>query len=229
MSRARRLLELLEILRRHRHPVTGALLSRELGVSLRTLYRDIETLQAQGARIDGAPGLGYLLRPGFLLPPLMLQEEEIEALVLGARWVAERADAKLGAAAQNALAKIGAVLPANLRDALDATGLMVPPGDTRADEDAGMAVLRQAIRAERKLSMAYRDANDEATARVIWPIALAYFDRARVVVAWCELRRDFRHFRVDRIETLELLADKYPRGRQRLTGEWRKSQNLPAS
>jgi predicted DNA-binding transcriptional regulator YafY len=102
VPRAERLLDLIQILRRHRRPVSGHALADELGVSLRTLYRDIAALQAQGARIDGEPGVGYVLRPGFLMPPLMFSEEEIEALVLGARWVAERADAQLGAAARNA-------------------------------------------------------------------------------------------------------------------------------
>jgi predicted DNA-binding transcriptional regulator YafY len=93
VSRANRLLDLIQILRRHRYPVSGAALASELGISLRTLYRDIGTLQAQGATIDGAPGLGYVLRPGFMLPPLMFSHEEIEALALGSRWVADRADA----------------------------------------------------------------------------------------------------------------------------------------
>ena len=114
--RAQRLLDLIQVLRRHRQPVTGAALADELGVSLRTLYRDIATLQAQGATIDGEPGIGYVLRPGFMLPPLMFSEDEIAALVLGSRWVADRADTPLGMAASNALAKIAAVLPPDLRD-----------------------------------------------------------------------------------------------------------------
>src|SRR6185312_11045737 len=111
MSRAQRLLDLIQLLRSYRRPVSGAVLAGELGISLRTLYRDIETLKAQGAHIDGEPGVGYILRPGFMLPPLMFSEEEIEALVLGGRWVAERTDEPLGKAASNALANIAAVLP----------------------------------------------------------------------------------------------------------------------
>src|SRR4051812_27083015 len=119
MSRAERLLTLMQALRLRRFPVTGLELASELGISLRTLYRDIASLQAQGARIDGEPGLGYLLRPGFMLPPMMFSEEEIEALVLGSRWVAERADSTLSAAARHALAKIASVLPAELQNRLD--------------------------------------------------------------------------------------------------------------
>src|SRR5436853_1211164 len=125
MSRAERLLDLIQVLRRYRQPVSGQTLADELGVSIRTLYRDIATLQGQGAAMDGEPGLGYILRPGFMLPPLMFSEEEIEALVLGSRWVAERGDSRLGAAARNALAKIAAVLPPDLRESLDATSLLV--------------------------------------------------------------------------------------------------------
>ena len=111
MSRAQRLLDLIQVLRRHRHPVSGATLAEATGVSLRTLYRDIELLKAEGAHIDGEAGVGYVLRPGFMLPPLMFSEEEIEALVLGSRWVHQRADRALADAAANVLAKIGAVLP----------------------------------------------------------------------------------------------------------------------
>ena len=110
MSRAARLLQLLERLRAHRRPVAGAALAAELGVSLRTLYRDIATLREQGACIEGDPGVGYLLRPGFTLPPLMFSADELEALVLGARWVAgHAADPQLARAARDAVQRIGAV------------------------------------------------------------------------------------------------------------------------
>src|SRR5579859_1685655 len=149
MARAKRLLDLIEILRRHRYPVTGAALADELKVSVRTLYRDIALLQGQGADIDGEPGLGYVLRPGYLLPPLMFSEDEIEALVLGSRWVADRTDDPLAAAARNALAKIAAVLPDDLREALDASALLVGPGGPAADA-IDLAVVRRSIRDERK-------------------------------------------------------------------------------
>src|SRR5256886_11606262 len=127
MSRAQRLLDLIQQFRGYRRPVSGAMLAEALGISLRTLYRDIETLKAQGAHIDGEPGVGYVLRPGFMLPPLMFSEEEIEAIVLGSQWVAERTDSALKRAAQNAVAKIVAVLPPDLRHAVDASPLMIGP------------------------------------------------------------------------------------------------------
>jgi predicted DNA-binding transcriptional regulator YafY len=221
MSRAARLLDLIQILRRHRQPVSGKALADELSVSLRTLYRDIASLQAQGADIEGEPGLGYMLRPGFMLPPLMFSEEEIEALVLGSRWVGSRGDDRLGAAARNALAKIAAVLPADLREDLDASTLLVGSSDAIARDTIDLGLIRKAIRAERKLSLLYSDAQGIASERIIWPFALGFFDRVRVVVAWCELRQDFRHFRADRIASLTTLENRYPRRRQVLLKEWR--------
>ena len=226
MSRAERLLDLIQILRRHRRPVTGQALAEELGISIRTLYRDIASLQAQGAHIEGEPGVGYVLRPGFMLPPLMFSEEEIEALVLGSRWVADRADARLGAAARNALAKITGVLPPDLRDDADTSPLLVGPGELLASSDTEFAV-RRAIRTERKLAITYLDREENATRRTIWPFALGFFDRAHVVVAWCELRRSFRHFRTDRIAALEVTETRYPRRRQVLLKEWRERENIP--
>src|SRR5437763_12193386 len=125
MSRAQRLLDLIQQLRGHRRPVSGATLAEALGISLRTLYRDIETLKAQGAHIDGEPGIGYVLRPGFLLPPLSFTEEEIQALVAGAQWVGRQMDDALALAAQDAIAKIGSVLPADMRNKLDDNALYI--------------------------------------------------------------------------------------------------------
>jgi predicted DNA-binding transcriptional regulator YafY len=227
MSRAQRLLDLIQLLRRHRFPVSGAALAQELGVSLRTLYRDIAALNAQGAHIDGEAGVGYVLRPGFMLPPLMFSEEEIEALVLGSRWVAERTDGPLRAAAGNALAKIVAVLPDDMRDGADDSGLLIGPGAPVAAGDAELPVIRQAIRTERKLRIAYIDQDGARTQRTVWPFALGFFDRVRIVVAWCELRRSFRHFRTDRIAALTLSDKRYPRRRQALLKEWRETECIP--
>jgi predicted DNA-binding transcriptional regulator YafY len=160
-------------------------------------------LKALGAHIDGEAGVGYVLRPGFMLPPLMFTEEEIEALVLGSRWVSERTDTPLADAARNALAKIAAVLPDDLKESLDASNLLIGPGAPIAAGDAELASIRAAIRTERKLQIAYADGKGNTTRRIIWPFALAFFDRARVVVAWCELRGDYRSFRTDRIAALK--------------------------
>ncbi len=227
MSRAQRLLELIQVLRRHRQPVSGAALAEELGVSLRTLYRDVQTLIVQGARIDGEAGVGYVLRPGFMLPPLMFSEDEIEALVLGSRWVAERGDTPLAKAARNALVKIAAVLPEDMKEQVDASGLHIGPGAPVAVGDAELATIRQAIRGERKLRISYVDGDGAKTRRTVWPFALGFFDRCRVVAAWCELRQSYRHFRTDRIAALTLTERRYPRRRQALLKEWREIEKIP--
>jgi predicted DNA-binding transcriptional regulator YafY len=227
MSRAERLLSLIEILRRHRAPVSGARLAEKLGVSVRSLYRDIATLQGQGASIEGEAGVGYVLKPGFLLPPLMFSPNEIEAIVLGSRWVAQRADGELAVAARTALAKILTVLPPDLRDEAELSSLLVGPGEALAVGEREIGVIRQAIRRERKLAVAYRDGDRRASRRVVWPFALAYFDRVRVLVAWCELREGFRHFRTDRIDALEVVEERYPRRRAALLKAWREAEGVP--
>lgn len=224
MSRTQRLFDLLQILRRHRYPVSGEFLAQELRISLRTLYRDMGELRAQGADIEAEAGVGFVLRPGFMLPPLMLSLEEIEALALGAQWVAGRADKSLSAAATNALAKISAVLPDDVRDGLQTSGLMVSNWKELApseQEDKHLAMIRQAMRHERKLDILYSDVNEVVTNRVIWPVALGFWERARVLVAWCETRSNFRHFRSDRIQNLTVTTERYPRRRLSLLKDWR--------
>lgn len=220
MSRSQRLFDLLDLLRARRRPVSGQALADGLGVSLRTVYRDIASLQALGADIQGEPGLGYVLKPGFLMPPLMFSIEELEALIVGSRWVAERGDDRLKGAATEALSRIAAVLPKDLRDELDASTLVIGPGREIPPDALDPALLRAAIRAERKLAIDYGDASGAASRRTVWPFALAYFDQVRVLAAWCELRQDFRHFRTDRIRSAEMLPERYLRRRQVLAREW---------
>ena len=226
MSRAARLLDLLQLLRNRRQPITGPALARELGISIRTLYRDIATLQAQGADIEGEPGLGYVLRPGFTLPPLMFSADEIEAIVLGSRWVATRADdSRLGDSARQAMSKILAVLPAELRERAEATNLLVARiGLEPAQVDAGQ--IRLAIRNERKLIVRYGDSGGAETERTIWPFMIGFFEKVRVVAAWCEMRQDFRSFRVDRIASLTVSDERYPRRRAVLLKEWREREGI---
>ena len=227
MSRSSRLFDLLQLLRRHRHPIQGAALAQQMGVSLRTLYRDIATLQQQGAQIEGESGLGYVLKPGFMLPPLMFTADEVEALVLGSRWVAGRADDdQLAEAARSALAKISAVLPSDLRHEMDSSALLVGPGEPLAAAEQTLVKLRSAMRNQRKLVLHYLDLKGQASERVVWPFALGFFDAARVLVAWCELRGQVRSFRVDRIAGLSVSEQRYPRARQALLAEWRASEGI---
>ena len=227
MARSERLLELIQALRRHRQPVSGAVLAEELGVSLRTIYRDIQTLIGQGATIDGEAGVGFVLRPGFVLPPLMFSDEELEALVLGSRLLAQRADKPLADAARNAITKIAAVLPGDLRDSIDSTGLLAGPGPRPPPDPIDLASIRAAIRTERKLILAYTDPNGRQTRRTVWPIALGFFDRVRMLAAWCELRQDFRHFRTDRITSLRATDQRFPRRRRALMKEWGAIEGIP--
>jgi predicted DNA-binding transcriptional regulator YafY len=227
VARSERLLELIQALRRHRTPVSGAVLAEELGVSLRTIYRDIQTLIGQGATIDGEAGVGYVLRPGFVLPPLMFSDEELEALVLGSRFIAQRADQPLAAAARNAIAKIAAVLPEDLRDSIEGSGLLAGPGQPLTPDPIDLAAVRAAIRTERKVIIDYTDPKGNKTTRTVWPVALGFFDRVRMLVAWCELRQDFRHFRADRISTLRETKQRYPRRRRALMKEWRAVEGIP--
>lgn len=229
MSRAQRLLQLLQILRRHRRPVSGRRLAEELGVSLRTLYRDIATLQQQGADIAGEAGVGYVLRPGFALPPLMFDAEELEALTLGLRWVMRRTDPALAGAARDGLAKIAAVLPPAVRHQLDSVTLLVGPGEELpATARPWLPLLRKSIRDGAVLRLHYRDAAGQASERRVWPFALGYFEQVRILVAWCERRQALRHFRVDRIEDCQALAERYPLPRQQLLRQWRREQGIDA-
>ncbi len=219
----------MQMLRRQRYPVSGAELAEEAGISLRTLYRDIDALQNQGAHIDGSPGVGYFLRPGFMLPPLMLTQEEIEALVLGSRWVLRNGDPDLHAAAANLLAKVDAVLPAELRRSMDSSSLLVGPAREAPMRARELAVVRKAIRTESKLNIRYVDLADGETRRTVWPFALAYFDRALILAAWCELRQGYRHFRTDRIREFTLIDERYPRNRRTLLKEWQMQHGVPPS
>jgi predicted DNA-binding transcriptional regulator YafY len=217
-ARAARLLHLLDELRRRRKPVRGAQLAELLGVSLRTLYRDIEALRGQGADIGGDPGVGYRLKPGFLLPPMMFSAEELEAMVLGARWVSRHADPDLAAAANQAMDRIVGILPEALRLQVETSGLFA---DWRATEpEPWLPALRRAIRDEHAVRMQYADAEGRVTERAVWPFAMAFLADVRLLAAWCELRGDFRHFRADRVLWLEDTGTRYPDRRHNLLRRW---------
>lgn len=227
MSRTSRLFKLMDALRGHRRPVTAARLADDLDVSVRTVYRDIQTLIDLGAPIGGEAGLGYLLRAGFFLPPLMFTEEELEALVLGARWVQGQGDSALALAAAGALAKIATASPRDLRDKIADTGLWAPRFPAPAELPAGLRTIREALRREHKLGITYVDEAGATTERVIWPIAVAFFEGKRLVAAWCELRNGFRHFRSDRITALVALGERYPTRRAVLIKSWRVEHKVP--
>lgn len=219
----------MQLLRRHRRPVTAAALAEKLGISPRSVYRDIATLQGQGVPIDGEAGLGYVLRPGYVLPPLTFTHDELEALVLGLRWSGVQEDAPLAEAAHDALAKIGAVLPAEARIAMQTSGLLVPGRREGISSDGRLTLVRPAIRDERKLRLDYTDLKGRSSERIVWPIALGFFEKVRMLVAWCELREGFRHFRADLIRAATPLPEALPRRRAMLLAEWRKAHGIAES
>ena len=227
MSRTTRLLTLLQVLRGKSRPVTAATLAGELEISERTLYRDIAELTALGAPIYGEAGIGYVLRSGLFLPPLMLNADETEAIVLGLRYVDQRGDEVLSKAAADALAKIAAVLAPEALDALhNPTVLPGPPGYGFAPNAVPLNVFRQAIRDQAKLHIDYADANQVPSQRLIWPLALGFLNEVRIIVAWCELRSAYRTFRTDRISAANEQGERYPERRSDLLRTWRKQMQL---
>ncbi len=193
--------------------MTAAVLAQELEVSERTIYRDLAELAAQGAPVIGEAGVGYVLRPGLFLPPLMLSEDEAEAVLLGLRYVDQRGDDVLTKAAENAGAKIMSVLSPDMQAATSAP-LTVPGPDGKSfpPNAVPLSTLRSAIRMQKKLAIDYVDGQQRRTQRVLWPIQLGFMDNARVLIGWCEMRRAFRFLRTDRILSANL-GDRYPRRR----------------
>src|SRR4051812_26333424 len=220
MRRADRLFQIIQILRRARGPITAEAICAELETSKRTVYRDIADLMAQRVPIRGEAGLGYVLEGGFDLPPLMLTSDEIEAAVLGAQWVARNGDPALVVAAQDLIAKIGAAVPERLRAYVLEPVTAMPPQWKPARDGMDLAVLRGHIRAGRKITLQYRDEQGRPSERIVWPVALGYLELARYLIAWCELREDFRHFRTDRIAGATLLDDRYPVRPSVLRAQW---------
>jgi predicted DNA-binding transcriptional regulator YafY len=220
MTRSERLLAIMQSMRRRRTAITASALGEEFNVSERTIYRDIATLVSQGALIEGSAGFGYAIRPGHFLPPLMFSLDEADAIKLGLRFVMRRGDPKLAMAALDAEAKIKEVISQECSDDETASGLVVAPLSNPQSSLVG--TIRRSIREERKLAIAYRNAEEETSSRLIWPVALGFFDECEMLGAWCELRGDFRHFRVDRILECHQQADRLPIPHRRLIAEYRK-------
>jgi len=205
MRRAQRLFQIIQILRRSSRPVTAAALATELEVSKRTVYRDVADLMGQRVPIQGEAGLGYVLASGYDMPPLMLTCDEIEALVLGAQWVMGRNDTVLANAAVDVIAKMIEVIPDHMRPYILEPSVGPRPVSPGHEETVDPSMIRSAVRDGLKLMIRYRDEVGAETERTIWPVILGYSDTLRMLVAWCELRKSFRHFRTDRIVGAELL------------------------
>ena len=208
MRRADRLFEIIQLLRR-KPTVKARELGEALEVSERTIYRDIRDLMASGVPIEGEAGVGYVLKAGYDLPPLMFKEQEIEALVLGARIVESWADQELATAATDAIAKIEAVIPERLRDYMARTALLAPEMHYMEPLTFDLAHLRRAVRSQIKVHFRYRDVLKRGSERTVRPLSLAYFGPVWVLAAWCELRDDFRTFRLDRITGFAVTAEHF--------------------
>lgn len=222
MDKTERLFSLLDALRRRRSPVTAETLAEEQGVSTRTIYRDLQTLMGLGAPVEGEAGVGYVLRSGFFIPPLMFSPTELEALVLGARWVQTLPDGELAQAAENALAKIATASPDDLRARMGDAGLWPVRLSGSFEPMPVLERARHAMRTERAVRMAYEDAEGARTERTVWPVQLAYYEHKQILVAWCKAREAFRHFRPERIRSFDITTEPYGRPRRTLAIEWRK-------
>ena len=215
-----RLFQIIQILRRSFRPVTARALAEELEVSTRTIYRDIAYLMGRRVPVSGEAGVGYVLASGYDMPPLALTPVEIEATVLGAQWGAAHGDEMLAFTALDVLAKIAAVVPEPLQPLIIApsTAAKLPLDESADAVDA--AVLRSALCKEMKLHLHYCDQRGKPTERTVWPVVLGYSDTTRVLIAWCELRQDFRHFRTDRITAVEKLNERIGEPYHRLLRCW---------
>jgi predicted DNA-binding transcriptional regulator YafY len=209
MRRADRLFHLVQLVRGRRLS-TGEWLAERLQVSLRTVYRDIADLQAQGVPIEGEAGVGYRMRAGFDLPPLMFTHEEAKALVAAVRIAQPRLDPGLAAGAETALAKVIAVLPGAVRAAAESLAVYAPDAGLDTATRERLERLREATDARRVVRIDYLDLEERRSlARRLRPLGCFYWSAAWTLSAWCELRQDFRTFRVDRIERLELLDERF--------------------
>jgi len=224
MRRTERLFRIIQILRSKRGPATGQQLADELEVSLRTLYRDMAELIAQRVPIRGEAGSGYVLDCGYDMPPLMLTPDELEAALLGAAWVARRGDPSLARGARDLIAKISAAVPQALRPILLDDGLRPISFKPIAKERLDLGGLRRALRERYKVVIDYEDGDGKSSRRTIWPIFIAYMEDIRIIVAWCELRQDFRHFRTDRISAVDVMDERYPGRPADLRAQWKALQ-----
>lgn len=199
MRRADRLFQIVQLLRRRRSATTAARIAERLGVSERTIYRDIQDLVTSGTPIDGEAGVGYRLRPDYELPPLMFNRDEIQALVLGVRIVRQFGDPVLARASDAILDKVAGVLPKDLEPLLADTKLYVPTTRRAARSHDALQIAREALIAKQVLRVEYANEAGDVTMRTIRPLGVFFWGKIWTLAAWCELRHDFRSFRLDRI------------------------------
>jgi predicted DNA-binding transcriptional regulator YafY len=219
-DRSNRLYEIIQMLRGASAPVRAEDLAEELEVTKRTIYRDIVSLQATGVPIEGAAGIGYVMRSGYNLPPLMFTAEEVEAIAVGLSLLGRTGDAGQLQAASRVSGKIADVLPEPSRKSLGHPSLFASQWHAVPGSAVDQRAIREAIRSECKLRLRYRDEQGRVSERIVRPIAMVYYVDSTVLAAWCELRDDFRHFRVDRLASCQALEDRFAGEGDRLRREW---------
>lgn len=209
MRRADRLFRIVEYLKARREAVTAVELGEELEVGVRTIYRDIADLKGSGVPLTGEAGVGYLLRPDYVVRPLLFDDEELDALALGAQMVQSWADPAMAQAARKALDKITAVLPDSLADNIRQSTSFSYASSGKPPLNIDFTSLRRAIRTQHIVEFSYVDRPGSETVRQIRPLALIFIAPNWLVAAWCELRQDFRHFRLDRIQGMNVLSERF--------------------
>ncbi|MEH6404608.1 MAG: YafY family protein [Sneathiella sp.] len=205
MRRAERLFQIIQVLQRKKTVVTAQEIAHELEVSVRTIYRDIQDLMANRVPIRGEAGMGYILERGFDVPPMMFSEEEIDAVMLGIQWVKYNGDPHISRASENVLSKIEAVLPLDRRRLMHSARQVVPEILNPTKIHVSMPEVRSAIRQHKKAKTCYQTPAGVMTERVLCPLLIVFFESIQLLVAWCELRQDFRNFRMDRFKSFEML------------------------
>ena len=209
MRRADRLFQIVNVVRRRRTATTATHLAERLGVSERTVYRDIRDLILAGTPIDGEAGVGYRIRPGYDLPPLMFDRDEIQALVIGARIVRQFGDPALARASDAILGKVAAIVPKDLAPLVAETRLFVPSNIGAGKSADALALAREAVIARRKLAVSYANAAGVVTNRTVRPLGIFFWGRTWTLAAWCELRQGFRNFRLDRVAASTMLDEAF--------------------
>lgn len=229
MRKASRLFEIIQILRLAKRPVTAQQIAEQLEVTSRSVYRDIVVLQSMRVPIEGERGIGYILRPGFEMPPLMFSIEETEAIVLALALVERTGDSELRQAAKRVSGKIAASVPEPLSRVLSTTALHAWGSTAPSPTGVDLGVVRRAVRDEEKLALAYCDETEYLTQRTIRPIAVIYYSHSANIVAWCELRQAIRNFRSDRVEQCRATGERFTGEGENLRQLWMSSWHQDAA
>ncbi|WNO09516.1 YafY family protein [Teredinibacter sp. KSP-S5-2] len=224
MRKAERLFQILNLLRNRRTVLTAKQIAEKLEVSERTIYRDIQALSLSGVPIEGEAGVGYRVQRQFDLPPLMFDHDEVEALLLGVRMVRSWSDRQLAASANSALNKILAVLPSQLREVEETSPIMVPKFQEQTLASQYSEAIRKAIKNKTMIKVHYCDAKESNSLRTLWPLGLFFWGSAWTLVAWCELRNDYRVFRLDRITKFQSLEEHFVTDPNRSLGHYLEMQ-----